>query len=78
MITTNAASIALNGLVTEIDDEPWVDLVIDAYAAGELMDIYVGAFIDDELDEMPPIVAQRCTECFMLIDEFEEHHCIRR
>lgn len=66
------ASIALNDLVTEIDDEQWADI---ALTSEQLMDIYVGAFVDDD---MPPIVATRCTDCFMQIDEFEEHHCIRR
>ena len=50
----------------------------DELTSGELMAIYMVAFGGDDDDEMPPIVAKRCDECFMKIDEFEEHHCIRR
>lgn len=51
----------------------------DELTSSALMAIYMVAFGgDDEFDEAPPIVAKRCDECFMLIDEFEEHHCIRR
>jgi hypothetical protein len=51
----------------------------DELTSEQMMSIYMVAFgDDDELDAMPPIVAKRCDECFMLIDELEEHHCIRR
>lgn len=51
----------------------------DELTSAQMMAIYMVAFGDgDDDDEAPPIVAKRCNECFMLIDEFEEHHCIRR
>lgn len=50
----------------------------DELTSDELMRIYMEAWGGDDDDEMPPIVAKRCDECFMKIDELDEHHCIRR
>lgn len=50
----------------------------DELTSAQMMAIYMVAFGGDDDDEMPPIVAKRCEECFMLLDELEEHHCIRR
>ena len=81
-VARNAASIEPNepstGIRWSSDGEQWVDLAFDELTSEKLMDIYMQAFGDDGLDEMPPIVPERCPECFMAIGDLEEHHCIRR
>lgn len=62
--------------------DQWVDLMIDALSPDELMLIYMEAWggneDDSDWDEIPPIVAARCPECYMMLEDFTEHHCIRR
>lgn len=79
MANVITAGIVLNDLITESIEGQWADI---ALTSEQLMDIYVGAFVDediDESDEMPPIVLERCPDCLMKIGDLEEHDdCIRR
>jgi hypothetical protein len=48
----------------------------DELTPEELRQIYIAAF-EEDWDALPPITTVRCPDCYMMLEDFMEHHCIR-
>ena len=39
--------------------------------------VAVLTLVDEDWDELPPIVTQKCPECGEIVGDFEQHDCCR-